>query len=42
VQRAARAALGTAFDALRAEGAALGDAGAVALARRLTRGADGT
>jgi len=41
VERAARNALGPAFDALRAEGAALGDAGAVALARRVTRGADG-
>jgi transposase len=37
VDRAARAALGPAFDALCTEGAALGDAGAVALARRLTR-----
>jgi predicted ATPase/DNA-binding SARP family transcriptional activator len=36
VERAARAALGPAFDPLRAAGAALGDAGAVDLARRLT------
>jgi predicted ATPase/DNA-binding SARP family transcriptional activator len=39
VERAARAALGSAFDPLHAAGAALGDAGAVDLARRLT-GAD--
>jgi hypothetical protein len=39
VERAARAALDTAFEPLRAEGAALGDAGALDLARRLTRGA---
>lgn len=37
VERAARAALGSTFESLRAEGAALGDAGAVELARRLTR-----
>jgi predicted ATPase/DNA-binding SARP family transcriptional activator len=36
VERAARAALGPAFDRLRADGAALGDAGAVDAARRLT------
>jgi hypothetical protein len=39
VERAARAALDTAFEPLRAEGAALGDAGALDLARRLIRGA---
>ncbi|HXV91999.1 MAG TPA: AAA family ATPase, partial [Pseudonocardia sp.] len=39
VEAAARAALGAEFETLVAEGAALGDAGAVALARRLTRGA---
>jgi predicted ATPase/DNA-binding SARP family transcriptional activator len=37
VERLARSALGDEFDALLAEGAALGDGGAVALARRLTR-----
>ena len=37
VERAARAALGARFAPLRAEGAALGDLGALALARRLTR-----
>jgi predicted ATPase/DNA-binding SARP family transcriptional activator len=37
VEGAGRAALGEAFDALLAEGAARGDAGAVALARRITR-----
>jgi predicted ATPase/DNA-binding SARP family transcriptional activator len=37
VERAARAALGDAFDSCRADGAALGDVGAVGLARRLTR-----
>jgi predicted ATPase/DNA-binding SARP family transcriptional activator len=37
VERAACGALGPAFEALRAEGAGLGDAGAVELARRLTR-----
>lgn len=37
VERAARAALGPAFERFHAEGAALGDAGAIALARRLTR-----
>jgi hypothetical protein len=40
VVRAARAALGSAFEPLRSDGAALGDVGALALARRLTR-ADG-
>jgi Arc/MetJ family transcription regulator len=40
VELAARAALGEAFDSCRAEGAALGDIGTVALARRLTRSAD--
>lgn len=40
VERAARAALGDAFGPCRADGAALGDIGAVALARRLTRSAD--
>jgi predicted ATPase/DNA-binding SARP family transcriptional activator len=39
VERAARDALGDTFETLRAEGAALGDAGAVGLARRLTRDA---
>jgi predicted ATPase/DNA-binding SARP family transcriptional activator len=39
VERVARAALGPTFDRLRADGAALGDAGAVDTARRLT-GAD--
>jgi len=38
VEQAARAALGPEFEALHAEGAVLGDAGAVALARRLARG----
>jgi hypothetical protein len=37
VEDAARAALGAEFDALHAAGAALGDSGAVALARRLAR-----
>jgi hypothetical protein len=37
VARAARAALGSAFEPLRSDGAALGDVGALALARRLTR-----
>jgi hypothetical protein len=37
VEAAARAALGPQFGQLRAEGAALGDSGAVALARRLAR-----
>ena len=37
VERAARAALGAEFEPLRAAGAALGDAGAVELARRVTR-----
>ena len=37
VVHAARAALGDRYDGYRAEGAVLGDAGAVALARRLTR-----
>ncbi len=37
VEAAAREALGPRFASLQAEGAALGDAGAVALARRLTR-----
>jgi tetratricopeptide (TPR) repeat protein len=37
VERAGRAALGEAFDALLAEGAGRGDAGALALARRITR-----
>jgi predicted ATPase/DNA-binding SARP family transcriptional activator len=37
VEAAARAALGPRFDAAQAEGAALGDSGAIALARRLTR-----
>jgi hypothetical protein len=37
VEAAARAALGDAFEACRAEGAALGDVEAVALAHRLTR-----
>ena len=37
VEAAARAALGDTVEACRAEGAALGDAKAVALARRLTR-----
>jgi predicted ATPase/DNA-binding SARP family transcriptional activator len=37
VECAARAALGDEFEALRADGASLGDAGAVELARRLTR-----
>jgi hypothetical protein len=41
VARAARAALGSAFEPLRSDGAALGDLGALALARRLTR-TDGT
>jgi hypothetical protein len=36
-EAAARAALGAEFDTCRAEGAALGDAGAIAEARRLTR-----
>jgi predicted ATPase/DNA-binding SARP family transcriptional activator len=39
VERAAQYALGPEFDALRVEGSAMGDAGAVALARRVTRGA---
>jgi predicted ATPase/DNA-binding SARP family transcriptional activator len=39
VEDAARAALGDAFESCRAEGAALGDVEAVALARRLTRSA---
>ena len=39
VEAAARTALGDTFEACRAEGAALGDAEAVALARRLTRSA---
>lgn len=37
VEQAARIALGPAFETWRAHGAALGDSGAVALARRLTR-----
>ncbi len=41
VERAARAALGPRFEAALATGAALGDEGAVALARRLTRPAGG-
>ena len=39
VEAAARTALGDTFEDCRAEGAALGDVGAVALARRLTRSA---
>jgi len=42
VERAARGALGPAFETLRAEGAALGDPAAVALARSLTRAAAGS
>ena len=42
VERAARGALGPAFETLRAEGAALGDPSAVALARSLTRAAAGS
>ena len=42
VERAARDALGPAFETLRAEGAALGDPAAVALARSLTRAAAGS
>ena len=42
VAAAARQALGEDFDRLLVEGAALGDSGAVALARRLTRGAGPT
>ena len=42
VATAARQALGEDFDRLLAEGAALGDSGAVALARRLTHGAGRT
>jgi predicted ATPase len=39
VEAAARAALGDAFESCRAQGAALGDVEAIALARRLTRSA---
>jgi hypothetical protein len=39
VEAAARAALGDSVEVCRVEGAALGDAKAVALARRLTRSA---
>jgi hypothetical protein len=38
VEDAARAALGAEYDGLHAAGAAMGDSGALALARRLARG----
>jgi hypothetical protein len=42
VEEAARAALGPRFGRLQAQGAALGDSGAIALARRLARGSAAT